>query len=105
MKEITMPRHFTHFSEHTPEEILDLVELAIQLKKNPQRDRPLAGKSLALCFINPSSRTQVSFEVAAASLRAHPVVWALGTDTWKSGLQEAIVMTGAPAEHGEAAVP
>src|SRR5437867_131965 len=99
MKETTMPAHFTHFSEHTRDEIIDLVDLAIELKKNPPRGRPLAGKSVALCFMNPSLRTQVSFEVAAASLGAHPVVLALGTDTWKVEYQEGIVMDGAPAEH------
>jgi ornithine carbamoyltransferase len=60
-------KHFLDISEHTPEEIQDLLDLAIRLKKeyfaggNP----PLfKGKVLGMIFQKPSLRTRVSFDMA-----------------------------------------
>jgi len=60
-------KHFLDISEHTPEEIQDLLDLAIKLKKehfsggNP----PLfKGKVLGMIFQKPSLRTRVSFDMA-----------------------------------------
>ena len=100
-----MPPHFTHLSEHSREEILALVETAIKVKKIPPQDKPLAGKSLAFCFMNPSLRTQVSFEVATVQLGGHAVVLSLGKDTWQVESEDGVVMDGAAAEHLREAVP
>lgn len=60
-------KHFLDISDHSPEELQDLLDLAIQLKKeyfaggNP----PLfKGKVLAMIFQKPSLRTRVSFDMA-----------------------------------------
>jgi ornithine carbamoyltransferase len=60
-------KHFLDISEHSPEELQDLLDLAIQLKKeyfsggNP----PLfKGKVLGMIFQKPSLRTRVSFDMA-----------------------------------------
>lgn len=100
-----MKKHFTHLKDHTRAEIMALVDQAIALKKNPPADRPLAGKSLAFCFMNPSLRTQVSMETAAASLGAHPVVLFLGSDTWQVEFEDGVIMDGRGAEHLKDAVP
>ena len=100
-----MKPHFTHLKDHTRAQLMALVDKAIALKKNPPKDRPLAGQSLAFCFMNPSLRTQVSMETAAASLCAHPVVLFLGSDTWQVEFEDGVVMDGKTAEHLKEAVP
>jgi N-acetylornithine carbamoyltransferase len=98
-------RDFTHLSDYTPAQLDALVDLALQLKREPPHRKPLAGKALALCFMNPSLRTQVSMEVAAAQLGAHPVTLALGGSTWQMEHEEGAVMDGSCPEHLKEAVP
>jgi N-acetylornithine carbamoyltransferase len=99
-------RHFTHLHEFTPEELLGLVDAAIALKKAAPKSAPLAGKSLAFCFMNPSLRTQVSFSVATNALGGHPITLSLGSGgTWGMESVEGVVMDGTAAEHLKEAVP
>ncbi len=100
-----MPTHFTHLHEHSADVLHRLAEDAIRLKKSPPRDLPLAGKSIAFCFMNPSLRTRVSFEVATAELGGYPVVLSLGADTWKMEVRDGAFMDGAAAEHVREGVP
>ncbi|MFA6093153.1 MAG: N-acetylornithine carbamoyltransferase [Elusimicrobiota bacterium] len=98
-------RNFTHLMETGAEEVRALVESARALKSRPLADLPLAGKSVAFCFMNPSLRTQVSCEVAAAALGAHPVTLFLGSGTWKIVVDDGVVMDGDAPEHAKEAVP
>ncbi|MDE2491578.1 MAG: N-acetylornithine carbamoyltransferase [Elusimicrobia bacterium] len=103
-----MIRHFTHLSDLSPGELLALADAGLALKAAPPRSAPLAGKSVAFCFMNPSLRTQVSSAVAAASLGAHPLTLTLGGGaggTWGMETVEGVVMDGAAAEHLKEAVP
>jgi ornithine carbamoyltransferase len=50
------------------------VERALELKADRLASHALEGRSVALVFDKPSTRTRVSFEVAVAELRGHPVV-------------------------------
>ncbi len=52
------------------EEILSIVDDAVTEKECPTADQPLAGKTLALVFEKSSTRTKVSFTVAAQQLGA-----------------------------------
>jgi ornithine carbamoyltransferase len=67
-------RHFLTGEELTREELHDLVERALELKADRTASSALAGKSVALVFERPSTRTRVSFEVAVHELGGHPVV-------------------------------
>ena len=58
----------------TSSELAALLERAAELKEEPDSSQALAGKSVALIFERPSTRTRVSFEVGVAELGAHPVV-------------------------------
>ncbi len=60
-------KHFLDVADHTPEEIQDILNLAIRLKKEhfSGGNKPLFhGKVLAMIFQKPSLRTRVSFDMA-----------------------------------------
>ncbi len=85
---------------------MEFVDLAMALKKSAPKSSPLAGKSLAFCFMNPSLRTQVSFSVATHALGGHPITLSLGSGgTWGMESVEGVVMDGTAAEHLKEAVP
>ena len=99
-------RHFTHLKDFTPAELDALVDEALALKARRAPSTALAGKSLAFCFMNPSLRTQVSFNVATHELGGHPLTLSLGSGgTWGMESVEGVVMDGAAAEHLKEAVP
>lgn len=61
-------------SDFSPEEVRDLIKHAQWLKerkKAGKRDAPLTGKTLAMIFDKPSTRTRVSFEAGMAQLGGH----------------------------------
>lgn len=62
-----MPRHFIAISDYSSQELQDLLDLAIRLKKEYfQGGNPplLKGKVLGMIFQKPSLRTRVSFDMA-----------------------------------------
>ena len=62
-------RHFITGKELTPDELRTLVERAAELKhSSSSADGVLRGSMVALLFDRPSTRTRVSFEVAATQL-------------------------------------
>jgi ornithine carbamoyltransferase len=69
-----MPRHFLTGAELTPAELDALLDRALQLKAAPLSCNALAGRSVALVFQKPSTRTRLSFEVGVHELGGHPVV-------------------------------
>ncbi len=72
-----MARHLLTGEELTPEELGTLLDRALALKagrSSGEGRAGLAGKSVALLFEKPSTRTRVSFEVGVAELGGTPVV-------------------------------
>jgi ornithine carbamoyltransferase len=69
-----MPRHFLTGEELTTAEQRRLLERAIELKADRLSSRALEGKSVALVFDKPSTRTRVSFDVGVHELGGHPLV-------------------------------
>jgi ornithine carbamoyltransferase len=67
-------RHFLTGSELTSSELFALLERAAELKEAPHSSQKLAGKSVALIFERPSTRTRVSFEVGIAELGGTSIV-------------------------------
>jgi ornithine carbamoyltransferase len=69
-----MARHFLTGEELTADEQLRLLQRAVELKADRLSSRALEGKSVALVFDKPSTRTRVSFDVGVHELGGHPVV-------------------------------
>ena len=69
-----LPRHFLTGTELTPEELSALLDRAMALKAAPLSSHVLAGRSVALVFEHPSTRTRASFEAGIVELGGHPMV-------------------------------
>ncbi len=69
-----MARHFLTGEELTTAEQTRLLDRAIELKADRLSSRALQGRSVALVFDKPSTRTRVSFDVGVHELGGHPVV-------------------------------
>jgi ornithine carbamoyltransferase len=61
------PRHFLDIDQLRTAELRRMLDTGLAYKHG-RRDRPLAGKTLAMIFEKPSTRTRVSFEVAMRQL-------------------------------------
>ncbi|HEX6400972.1 MAG TPA: ornithine carbamoyltransferase [Actinomycetota bacterium] len=86
-------RHFLSVDDLSPAELSDVLELAARVKADPSATADaLRGRSIALIFEKPSTRTRVSFEVGVAQLGAHPVV--LSSSELQLGRGETIQDTG-----------
>ncbi len=69
-----MTRHFLTGNELSAAELDALLARAAALKAQPLSSGALAGRSVALVFERPSTRTRVSFEVGVHELGGLPVV-------------------------------
>jgi ornithine carbamoyltransferase len=67
-------RHFLTGDELTPAELSALLDRAVELKADRQASRALEGRSVALVFERPSTRTRVSFEAGISELGGHAIV-------------------------------
>lgn len=64
--------HLENFKELSGQQISALVEMGIEIKRNPKKfKKVLEAKSLALIFQKTSTRTRVAFEVAMTQLGGH----------------------------------
>jgi ornithine carbamoyltransferase len=69
-----LAKHFLTGEELTTAEQRRLLERAIELKADRLSSRALDGKSVALVFDKPSTRTRVSFETGVNELGGHPLI-------------------------------
>ena len=67
-------RHFLTGAELSAAELDALLDRALELKAAPLQSRALQGRSVALIFEKPSTRTRLSFEVGIDELGGHAVV-------------------------------
>ena len=66
--ERTAPRHFLDIRDHDSATLRAMLDHAARMKRGADTAKPLAGKTVALIFEKPSTRTRVSFEVGIRQL-------------------------------------
>jgi ornithine carbamoyltransferase len=69
-----LPRHFLTGAELTHAELARMLARARVLKAEPRASDALIGRSVALIFERPSTRTRVSFEAGVVEMGGHPMV-------------------------------
>lgn len=83
-----------------------LVEQALKYKADPFADKTKgAGKRIGLLFLNPSLRTRLSTQVAAANLGMEAIVFNVDKEGWALEFAEGAVMNGTSVEHVKDAAP
>jgi N-acetylornithine carbamoyltransferase len=81
------------------EQLSQLIDAALRFKSGVDSSKPIAGKSIALVFFNPSLRTRASMQVGIHELGGHAVVLEPGGTTWTLEHREGAVMDGDKTEH------
>jgi ornithine carbamoyltransferase len=84
------PRHFLDINQYETPSLRAMIDLGFAYKHG-RSDRPLEGKTLAMIFEKPSTRTRVSFEVAMRQLGGDTII--LGTADSQLGRGETIADT------------
>lgn len=94
-----MRRDLLNTSDCSTEELVALVEAATRFKQGSDRSQPLAGRSVALVFFNPSLRTRASMQVGIYDLGGNAVVLEPGGTSWTLEHREGAVMDADKTEH------
>lgn len=68
------PRHCLTGAELSTADVHAILDRAAELKADPWASQALKGKSVALIFEKPSTRTRVSFDAGVHELGGHPLV-------------------------------
>ncbi|MFZ1369567.1 MAG: N-acetylornithine carbamoyltransferase [Ferruginibacter sp.] len=83
-----------------------MVEQALKYKADPFAGKELgAGKRIGLLFLNPSLRTRLSTQVAAANLGMEAIVFNVDKEGWALEFEEGAIMNGTTVEHIKDAAP
>ncbi|CAD5996969.1 ornithine carbamoyltransferase [Agreia sp. COWG] len=70
-----MTRHFLRDDDLSPQEQAEILDLAVELKRDRFQTQPLAGpQTVAVIFDKSSTRTRVSFAVGIADLGGSPLI-------------------------------
>lgn len=93
-----MKRDFLAMEEWSPDEVTALLDLAGRVKRGDVTGG-LAGKVLAMVFLDPSLRTRASFETAMFLHGGHAVILEPGKGSWSLETEIGAVMDGANVEH------
>ena len=95
---MTKVKDFLSTVDYSRDQLQALLDTAAELRAAPV-SRALAGRAIALLFLNPSLRTRASFEIGAFQLGAHAVVLEPGKGAWGIEFAPGAVMDGDAEEH------
>ena len=90
---------FLATSDLTRADLNQLIESALRFKRGDDQSKPLAGRSIALVFFNPSLRTRASMQVGIYELGGNAVVLEPGGTSWTLEHREGAVMDTDKTEH------
>lgn len=76
-----------------------LIQSAMRFKAGDDQSKPLAGKSVALVFFNPSLRTRASMQAGIYELGGNAIVLEPGGTSWTLEHREGAVMDADKTEH------
>jgi N-succinyl-L-ornithine transcarbamylase len=83
-----------------------LVKKALAFKADPFSQKDLGfRKRIGLLFLNPSMRTRLSTQIAAANLGMESIVFNVGQEGWALEFEEEAIMSGSTVEHVKDAAP
>src|SRR2546425_9070452 len=94
-----MANSFLKTSDLRREELEGLIAAALCFKSGDDQSKPLAGRSVALVFFNPSLRTRASMQVGIYELGGNAVVLEPGGTSWTLEHREGAVMEADKTEH------
>ncbi|MBI4566396.1 MAG: N-acetylornithine carbamoyltransferase [Planctomycetes bacterium] len=97
-------RHFISTHECLLSDLEALIARARAFKHGLLEAKPLAGKSVALVFFNPSLRTRTTFELGIRTLGGTPITLNIGQEAWSLEHREGAVMDEGKTEHVKDAV-
>jgi N-acetylornithine carbamoyltransferase len=91
--------HFLSTIDMSRKQLDQVIESALRFKSGDDTSKPLAGKSVALVFFNPSLRTRASMQIGIYELGGNAVVLEPGGTSWTLEHRESAVMDGDETEH------
>ncbi|MGB7209849.1 MAG: N-acetylornithine carbamoyltransferase [Pyrinomonadaceae bacterium] len=92
-------KNFLKTSDFSRQQLDTLIDAAVNIKTGDSSEKPLAGKSIALVFFNPSLRTRASMQVGIYELGGNVVILEPGGSSWTLEHREGVVMDGNQTEH------
>src|SRR5712664_2839538 len=90
---------FLSTSDLNRSDLNQLIETALRFKSGGDQSKPLAGRSIALVFFNPSLRTRASMQIGVYELGGNAVVLEPGGTSWTLEHREGAVMDTDKTEH------
>lgn len=98
----SLMRNFLTTADYSRDEVTQLIDSALEFKRGrdlSNQSKPLAGKSVALVFFNPSLRTRASMQIGVYELGGDPVILEPGGSSWTLEHRDGVVMDGDKTEH------
>jgi N-acetylornithine carbamoyltransferase len=92
-------KSFLNTVDYSQIELQRLIDAALRFKQGLDVSKPLAGRSVALVFFNPSLRTRASMQVGIYELGGNAVVLEPGGTSWTLEHQDGAVMDSDKTEH------
>jgi N-acetylornithine carbamoyltransferase len=90
---------FLSTTDWARDELERLIQSALSFKRGDDQSKPLAGRSIALVFFNPSLRTRASMQTGIYELGGNAVVLEPGGTSWTLEHREGAVMDADKTEH------